>query len=186
MKKRISIFGWPSVSRFYSNRDLIYDSIIPMAIAMCITIICYWKEKDVLVELFKIVTIGLSVVPVMLSILLAAYAILMSMYWSSISEKMKHNVKGNNLLNELNFSFAGAIKVICVGLLYLLVINSVGIVNIPSNIIPCTLINLLFLLMALYFIFFSVWIIKDIAINIYNFASFTINVDVRNKQENNP
>lgn len=101
MKKRISIFGWPSVSRFYSNRDLIYDSIIPMAIAMCITIICYWKEKDVLVELFKIVTIGLSVVPVMLSILLAAYAILMSMYWSSISEKMKHNVKGNNLLNEL-------------------------------------------------------------------------------------
>lgn len=183
MKNKKSIFGWPSVFRFYSNKDLIRDSLFPILISMCVTAICYWEENDMLVELFKLVTIGLSVVPAMLSILLAAYAILMSMYWSSISEKIKHNEKGNKLLNDLNSSFAGAIKVIWWSLLYLLIVNSVGVVNMPFNIIPCSFINILLFFVTLYCILFSIWIIKDIAINIYNFASFAINADIKDKQE---
>ena len=88
MEKRHSIFGWDSVFRSYTNYDLIKDSIFPVLAAVTITVISYLGEKDMLVELFKVITIGLSVVPVMLSILLAAYAILMSMYWSPICEKM--------------------------------------------------------------------------------------------------
>lgn len=183
MKNKKSIFGWPSVFRFYSNKDLIHDSLFPILISLCVTAISYWEENDMLVELFKLVTIGLSVVPAMLSILLAAYAILMSMYWSSISEKIKHNVKGNKLLNDLNSSFAGAIKVIWWSLLYLLIVNSVGVVNMPFDIIPCSFINILLFFVTLYCILFSIWIIKDIAINIYNFASFAINTDIKDKQK---
>jgi hypothetical protein len=113
MEKKHSIFGWGSVFKSYTNHDLIKDSIFPLLAAVTITVISYLGEKDMLVELFKVITIGLSVVPVMLSILLAAYAILMSMYWSPICEKMKHNVKGNKLLNGLNSSFAAVSIILC-------------------------------------------------------------------------
>lgn len=183
MEKKHSIFGWDSVFRSYTNHDLIKDSIFPVLAAVTITAISYLGEKDMLVELFKVITIGLSVVPVMLSILLAAYAILMSMYWSPICEKMKHNAKGNKLLNRLNSSFAAAIKIICFGVLYLLIVNSIGTVNMPFHIIPPSIINGLLLVISLYFILFSIWIMKDIAISIYNFASFTINTDIKEKKD---
>lgn len=183
MEKKHSIFGWDSVFKSYTNCDLIKDSIFPALTAVSITVISYLGEKDMLVELFKVITIGLSVVPVMLSILLAAYAILMSMYWSPICEKMKYTAKGNKLLNGLNSSFAAAIRIICFGVLYLLIVNSIGVVNMPFNIIPPNIINALLLTISLYFILFSIWIMKDIAISIYNFASFSVNTEIKEKKE---
>lgn len=180
MKKKNSIFGWNSVFRSYTNCDLIKDSLLPMLTAFAIAIASYFGEKDMLVELFKVISVGLSIVPAMLSILLAAYAILVSIYWSPICEKMKFNSKGNKLLNEMNSSFAAAIRVITFGVLYLLIVNSVGVVCTPFNIIPPVFINTLLLVISLYFILFSIWIIKDIAISIYNFSSFSINTEIKN------
>ncbi len=183
MREKHSIFGWKSAFRSYTIRDLIKDSLYPASIAIAIMLLSYFSGKDMAEELIKIVTVGLSVTPVMMSILLAAYAILMSMYWSPICEKMKHSGKGNKLLNELNSSFAVAIRVICLGVLYLLIISSVGIVNIPFEVVNPNIANALFFAVALYFMLFSIWIIKDIAINIYNFASFTVNTDIKNKKD---
>lgn len=179
MGKQHSIFGWKSAFSSYTMRDLIKDSLYPTMIAIAITLLNYFSGKDMIEELIKIVTVGLSVTPVMMSILLAAYAILMSMYWSPICEKMKYSKKGNKLLNELNSSFAVAIKVICFGVLYLLIVSSIGIVYVPFEIVNPNIANALLFAVALYFMFFSIWIIKDIAINIYNFASFTVNTNIK-------
>ena len=53
----------------------------------------------------------------------------------------------------------------------------------PFHIIPPSIINGLLLVISLYFILFSIWIMKDIAISIYNFASFTINTDIKEKKD---
>lgn len=181
MGKGYSIFGWKSAFRSYTKRDLAKDSLFPVIIAILITLLSYFCGKNMVVELFKIVNVGLSVTPAMMSILLAAYAILMSMYWSPICEKMKHSEKGNKLLNEINSSFAIAIKVICLGVLYLLLISSIGIVNLPFEIMNPNIVNALLFAIALYFMLFSIWIIKDIALNIYNLASFNVNTEIKEK-----
>lgn len=174
---KVKKFGWPAVHQSYSFCDLVYDSLFPLLLSLIITFIRKNENYNMLEALHKIAGLGLTVVPVMLTLLLAAYTILMTMYWNPICEKMKSSKNGIKLLKGLNASFAAAIRVIALGVLYLFVINSVDTIHIQVSTSICEVINSIYYFIALYFIFFSVCILKDIVINIYNIASFSIDSD---------
>lgn len=174
---KMNKFGWKAVRQSYSFCDLAKDSLFPVILSLIITYIRYNDNSDMLDALHKIVAVGLTVVPVMLTLLLAGYTILMTMYWSPICEKMKSSEHGIVLLKGLNASFAVAIRVIAIGVLYLFIVNSVDIIycRIPTYV--CEWINSIYYFLAFYFISFSICILKDIVINIYNIASFSIHSD---------
>jgi len=182
-----TIFGKKFAKRYYSWNDLRDDSFIPGIIALVILIIQLFTKEDICSELLNVINIGLNIIPAMLSILLAAYAILMSMYWSPLSNIMKKTKSGNRLLNELNTSFLIAILIICSGVLFLLIEKIIGIVEVDWDIELIEIINSILYAISLYLILFSIFILKDIAFNIYNFASFTINTEIKDevkKKEN--
>lgn len=174
---KLKKFGWSAVRQSYGYCDLCKDSWFPLLLSLIITFIRRNENADMLDALHKIAGLGLTVVPVMLTLLLAAYAILMTMYWNPICEKMKSNEHGIKLLKGLNASFAVAIRVIALGVLYLFIINSVDTIHIQMTKSICDLTNSIYYFIALYFIFFSICILKDIVINIYNIASFSIESD---------
>lgn len=174
---KVKKFGWPAVRQSYNFCDLVNDSWFPLLLSLIITFIRRNENSDMLDALHKIAGLGLTVVPVMLTLLLAAYTILMTMYWNPICEKMKSSERGIKLLKGLNASFAVAIRVIALGVLYLFIVNSVDTIYIQMSTSICEVINSIYYCMALYFIFFSICILKDIVINIYNIASFSIESD---------
>ena len=177
------IFGWKNVLKFYSIGDLFKDSIIPMVVSLILLAISICTNKDILSLLQKIMGLGINVVPVILSLLLAAYTILMTMYWSPICDTMKKT--GNNgikLLNELNSSFAASILFTTISVLFLFIFNAIGDIDIPVSLNVANTINSVFYVFVMYIILFPVWLMKDIAIDIYNIAAFSINLksDIRN------
>lgn len=74
MSNKNSFFGWTAVFQLYTLKDFLKDSIYPVifsAIVMALSIICDIESYTLL---GKTLNIGLTIVPVMLSLLIAAYA----------------------------------------------------------------------------------------------------------------
>lgn len=170
------IFGWKNVKKFYGFCDFLYDSIVPIAISLILLIINYYTNKDMFVALQKAMDTGMDLISVILTIMLAAYAILISMYWSSISKTMKKvGCDGVKLLNDLNSAFAASIIITTLSVIILLIFNVIGDINIRIPLETAHLINSVLYVFVMYIILFPVWLVKDIAIDLYNIAAFSIN-----------
>lgn len=175
------IFGWKNVKKFYGFCDFLYDSIVPMGISLILLVINYCANKDMFVSLQRAMDTGLDLVSVIITVLLAAYAILISMYWSPISETMKKSGEdGVRLLNDLNSAFASSILITTISVIVLLIFNVIGDINIRIPLETAYLINSVLYVFVMYIILFPVWLVKDVAIDLYNIAAFSINYKKKN------
>lgn len=173
-------FGWPSAFSHYTMSDVLKDSIIPVIIALVITAIIFIGEKDIITTIEKVSGIGLNITPAMVALILAAYTILITMYWAPICDKIKLDEKaGLPLLKGLNASFAITIRIATIGIVFLLATNSIGTISIPISANIANYLNTFILFLTLYFIVFPICMLIDIAINIYNIAIFSI--EIKNK-----
>lgn len=118
MSNKNSFFGWTAVFQLYTLKDFLKDSIYPVifsAIVMALSIICDIESYTLL---GKTLNIGLTIVPVMLSLLIAAYAILLSMFCSNTGKTIANQNGGKELLDELNSDFATSIFASFIGILF--------------------------------------------------------------------
>ena len=85
-------------------------------------------------------------------------------------------------MNELNSSFAASILFTTISVLLLFIFNAIGDIDIPVSLNVANTINSVYYVFVMYIILFPVWLMKDIAIDIYNIAAFSINLksDIRN------
>lgn len=174
-EKKNKKFGWPSAFAHYTWSDVLMDSIVPGIIAIIITAIVVIGNKDILATIEKVSGIGLNITPAMVALILAAYTILITMYWAPICDKIKSDKKaGMPLLKGLNASFAITIRIATIGIVFLLAINSIGIITIPFAESSVYYLNIFILFITLYFVTFPIYMLIDIAINIYNIAIFSI------------
>lgn len=171
------IFGWPSAFTHYTMRDVFNDSIIPIIIALFITVIIFMGGKDIIITIEKVSGLGLNITPAMVALILAAYTILITMYWAPICDKIKLDKKaGLPLLKGLNASFAVTIRIATIGIVFLLATNSIGTISIPISENIANYFNICILFLIFYFIVFPIYMLIDIAINIYNIAIFSIEI----------
>lgn len=166
MSNKSSFFGWPAVFQLYTLKDFLKDSIYPVifsAIVMTLSIIC---DVESYTLLGKTLNIGLTIVPVMLSLLIAAYAILLSMFCSNTGKTIANQNGGKELLDELNSDFATSIFSSFIGILFF--IGGSLIHQLKFDFIYADFVNYSALFLSDYLLFFSVFILKDLVIGIFN------------------
>ena len=174
-KKKNKRFGWPSAFKYYSIRDIIKDIRIPSLMSFVIMLIVACRGCDLVEVIGRISEMGLSVVPAMVALILAAYTILISMYWAPICDKLKSDEEtGLPLLKGLNASFAITIRFATIGIVFLFAVFCIGEIQVsaPENVLMIC--NLLIIMVLIFFVLFPIYMLIDIAINIYNIAVFSI------------
>lgn len=161
-------FGWRVVFQFYTLKNLLIDSIVPMLLSTIVVILSYMSHVASYDVLNKGLNLGMTVAPVMISLLIAAYAILLSMFCSNTGKAIAQQEGGTNLLDGLNADFATSILASFVGIIFFIMasfIHSLGFTCLYADFI-----NYFALLIAAYLLFFSVYILKDLVIGIFNFG----------------
>lgn len=168
------MFGWDSVFKKYTFKDWFDDSVIPSDIAIILSIFFYVNDLDKFQILKEFLSLSLSLLPNMLVLLVAGYTILISFYWSETSKIIKRkSEQGKFLLNNLNSSFAAAIFFVAIFLIISLIIKSIILLEYIS--IIANEVNTITFGVMIYFNLFSIFVIKDAVIDIYNIGSLSTN-----------
>ncbi len=172
MSKDSTFFGWRSAFSVYGLKNFAIDSIIPAILSLLLVIVGVYSGADTYKMLGVIFSLGMSIIPVMISLLIAAYAILLSMFCSKTADDIAELDGGEELLANLNSDFAVSIYVSIVSILVILsgsFIHGLGILFEYS-----TLVNSVVSFLVLYLLCFSVLILKDLVIAIYDIGQVAI------------
>lgn len=173
-KKENDTTGWKTVFRLYNGKDAFKDWIIPIFLSLITVVVVYIFTPDTYKVLTKIVDISLSILPAIVSLLLAAYAIVLTVFWSEYGKSIRRYENGRKLLMNLNSSFAAIILFMIVGLIIsvlLQVIISIEIISYSMSIFKIA--NLTGIFLIVFILFLSIFSLKDITINIFGLGQIT-------------
>ena len=109
MVENKSLFGWNAVFSHYSWKDFIQDGAIPFVLSVMLCISTLFSEKCIYELLKTILDVGLSVAPVMVTLIVAAYTIILSFLMSDKFAQVKNAEVGKDFMRSLNSSFAMAL-----------------------------------------------------------------------------
>lgn len=101
-------FGIKGMLKSYKVLDFLRDIILPGIISLILTLLLrFGKNHSSIIEnLNNVLDLGIVIVPVMVSIMLAAYVILLSVFNSGALKKFFSGDKGVKFYDTLNASFA--------------------------------------------------------------------------------
>ena len=166
MGKIKSIFGWKSVFENYGVKDFIIDSIIPTIISIVLCVAIYCSGGDIVEQIKHILSLGIAIVPSMVALILAAYAIMLSFILSETMSKLMATENGRELVKSINASFAACLLVSTITLIILLIISCVANLNIPIE--HPNRVNYPIYFIICYLLTYSVCVLIGVVIDIFN------------------
>lgn len=172
MKKPTVIFGWKNVFYNYGLEGFLWDSILPLTISMILCLIMYLNHSDGFIQVKHLVGVGLNVVPAMVALILAAYAILLTFLISDKFKKIKDTEHGNKLIKDLNSSFAACLSISSITLIAMIVTSCVA--NMDIEIANPDFVNYPVFAIICYLLVYSVSILIGIVIDIFNCGQTTL------------
>jgi uncharacterized membrane protein len=163
MNEERKLFGWKGVFSNYTVSDILKDCIWP-AVCTAVVIIILHISPDVnnRLVLEKVISSSITVLPCILSLLIASYSIFLSTFQTGLGKNTMKNEKGKKIYKNLNASFAGTIFAIIVTLFVNLILNAV------KDAFEIDALFTILVSILLVMLFYSIWILKDITINIYS------------------
>lgn len=170
-----SELSWKTVFRNYGLCQFCKDSMVPIVLTVVFVFLAYIQDKWTIAALIeKLSGTIIGMIPDLISILIATFAIWISFFLSNAIDSIKDSEDGVKLLNELNASFLieicfavmGAIFTLCVLQCCWLCLKAPGYIAGVVNFL--TLVTLLFMSFAI------LWWLVYIAKNLHNIAKFTI------------
>ena len=183
-----NIFGWKSVFKNYTLWDVLKDCKYPSYISLILTLIIAFTSSDIFVSLQKIISWSIGIIPNVLALLLAGYAIVLTVFWSDYGKNIRKYEAGKRLLNNINSSYAATIFIMVITLLLNLVIDLIASFEVVVPIAISKYANLITVFFLITFLIFSIWLLKDIAINIFNLGQassiFDNEIDEAAEKEN--
>lgn len=166
MTNKKSIFGWKAVFQYYSLKDFFYDSIIPIVVAIIICFVIIISKSCVFDQLKHIVNVGISIIPTLIALLLAAYAIMLNLLSNNEMSILKSSTDGKKLAKSINANFASCILISIIAIVVLFIISSIANMNIQVE--YSSWINYSILFIVCYLLVFSIYSLINIVIDIYN------------------
>lgn len=166
MTNNKTIFGWKTVFQYYSLKDFFYDSIIPIVVAIIICFVIIISKSCVFDQLKHLVDVGISIIPSMIALLLAAYAIILTLLSSNEMSILKSTTDGKKLAKSINANFASCILISIITIIVLFIISSIANMNIRVE--YSSWINYPTLFIVCFLIVFSVFFLINIVIDIFN------------------
>lgn len=163
-------FGWRSVFSNYKLKDFIQDSIIPIILSITFCIVLSINNSNIIKQLNHLVEIGISIIPAMYALIIAAYTILLSFILGGKLSKITKDNNGKKLIKRLNSSFAACLFFTTISIIVLISSSIILLTNIKINIgiNYCELLNYFAYFLISFLLFFSVSVLFGIIIDIYN------------------
>jgi hypothetical protein len=161
--------GWKGVFSNYTVFLILQDCMWPVVCAaMVIIILCISPDVNNRLVFEKVISSSITVLPCILSLLIASYSIFLSTFQSRLGKNTIKHEAGKKIYKSLNASFAGTIFFIIVTLFINLILNAVK----DAFKIDVLFTVLVFILLVM--LFYSIWILKAITINIYNLGHISL------------
>lgn len=172
MGKKVSEFGWGAVLRHYGWCSLLEDCILPGLLSVFIIILMIVNKADMREQLESLLNIGFMIVPVMISLVLAAYAILLSYILSDSVSKVVEDRKGKEFIANLNSGFAAYLLISVIAIVLMILISCV----LPLE-VECKCenkVNTLVYFFISFLLFYSVNVLIGVVIDIFNIGQTRI------------
>ena len=166
MTNNKTFFGWKTVFQYYNLKVFFIDSIIPVIIAIIICLIVGLSKSSVIDQLKHIVNVGINIIPSMIALLLAAYAIMLTFFSSNEISILKSTEEGKELSKKINANFAACILFSIITIIVLFLVSAIANMNIQID--YSSWINYPILFVVCFLLVFTVYSLVNIVIDIYN------------------
>ena len=93
MLKSFSIFGWKAILRNYGWTSFGLDSILPTVVSLGLCTLMYVNDEDVYLQLKHLVSVGISIVPAMVALILAAYTFILAFIMGDKIAEIKKSIE---------------------------------------------------------------------------------------------
>ena len=167
-----SFFGWQRVFAIYGIKNFILDSLLPFLLAILLVAIGYFGGNDTYKLLGSLLKLGIDMLPVLLSLLIAAYAIILPIFSSKTADDIAEEEGGVELLEKINSSSALSIYASLISVFAIIV--SLYVHSLSIEFIYADYMNIMVATIILYLIFYSLKILKDLVIAVFNIGQTSI------------
>ena len=166
--KRKSLFGWSNVFYNYSLQDFAKDAWMPFLIALVLLAVAMLNNTDMYVQVEKILDLGISIIPSMVALIVAAYTIMLSFILSDKVTSIKNKEGGADFIQSINSGFAFCLLISI--LTIIMMVLAKGICNMQVEVEPtlADIINYVVYFLFSFLLGYSVFILIGIVIDIYN------------------
>lgn len=178
------IFGWHSVVKRYA-KNWKWDVIIPLVITILLLALAFIIRVPSNTLVSESISVGLLVLPVFLSVLVAGYVLLLTIYFSGNIDTFLENDEGKDLLYRISANYAFCIVNAIIGLTLTIVVSFIFHLNIQITHPGCM--NY-FACGAIYvFILFTLKNLKDLVVALFDFGqTFIFSKELKGKEEPKP
>lgn len=169
-----SPFSWKSVFEGYTIKDFVNDSIPSIILSLAVFFISFLAdERDCLYEYVKnLINVALTIIPVIASFVLAAYVLIQTFITSRDTSREYNTSGGRQLLQNINSSFAFCIIASIGVLLFIILIFLITQFGIAIN--CATWINRLLIVIIVYVLTYTIYIVKGVVADIFAFGQVSI------------
>ena len=182
----MSNFGWETVFKLYTRKKFWEPSKRPLTCTLVVLPVFIFSTQTSLFFISEITNLIITIIPNVLGFLLGGYALLMGFSGSNIVETMSKS-KDNKptLYQKQNTVFAVALFALFIGLVAGLIVELILkaqiIVPLPyADYLPIEQFNYGILSLLCYILFYAVFAIKDMVINVFNFGQL-IHLKIKGK-----
>lgn len=166
--KRKSLFGWSNVFYNYSLLDFAKDAWMPFLIALVLLVIAILNHTDMYVQVERMLDLGISIIPSMVALIVAAYTIMLSFILSDKVSSIKNKEGGADFIQSINSGFAFCLLISILTIIMMALAK--GICNMEVEVEPtlAVIINNVVYFLFSFLLVYSVFILIGIVIDIYN------------------
>lgn len=167
-----SLFGWNAVFSHYSWKDFIQDGIIPFGLSVALCISTLFSQKSIYELLKTTLDVGLSIAPVMVTLIVAAYTIILSFLMGDKFAQVKNDAAGKDFMLSLNSSFAMALFFTLLTVIAMIVVRCISDMQIKCK--YAIAVDYAVYFSITFLLIFSVYILYGIVIDIFNSGQTTL------------
>ena len=166
--KRKSLFGWSNVFYNYSLLDFAKDAWMPFLIALVLLVIAILNHTDMYVQVERMLDLGISIIPSMVALIVAAYTIMLSFILSDKVSSIKNKEGGADFIQSINSGFAFCLLISILTIIMMALAK--GICNMEVEVEPtlAVIINNVVYFLFSFLLVYLVFILIGIVIDIYN------------------
>lgn len=166
--KRKSLFGWSNVFHNYSLLDFAKDAWMPFLIALVLLAVAMLNHTDMYVQVEKILDLGISIIPSMVALIVAAYTIMLSFILSDKVTSVKNKEGGADFIQSINSGFAFCLLISILTIIMMVLAKGICNMQVEVESTLADIINYVVYFLFSFLLVYSVFILIGIVIDIYN------------------
>lgn len=163
-----SIFGWSNVLSNYSFADFLKDAWLPSLVASLLLLLAVYNKVDMYLQVKSLLELGITIIPSMVALIVAAYTIMLSFLLSDKISSIKEKTGGREFIQNINSSFAMCLLISILTIILMIVFKGISCMELEVEPKLADAINYVAYFIITFLLTYSVFILVGIVVDIYN------------------